>query len=223
MSVVLFVALVSGSAAGGYRAQFPDLPGCEAEGRDLGELLVAARGAVTRALEDLAAAGEAWPTPTPLEAVAVPPGVLAIPVDVSVDDPPIRVNVSLGERLVQRLDAAAEARGMTRSGFIAQAVRVSLGERGPAGGDFDAANRRLQEDLSALGRKINDSLGPESAFSRRMAELDDRVYEGVRKAADSVSAAMTRRRDMYRASTAQASSTAHAEAAAAPASDKDGE
>jgi predicted RNase H-like HicB family nuclease len=208
MSLVLYVALVSGSASAGYRAQFPDLPGCEAEGRDMGELLVHARGALTRGLEALAGAGEAWPAPTPLEAVAAPPGVLAIPVDVAVDDPPIRVNVSLGERLVQRLDAAAEARGMTRSGFIAQAVRVSLGERGPAAGEFDAANRRLQEELSALGRKITESIGPESPFSRRMADLDDRVYEGVRKAADSVSAAMTRRRETYRAAAAHAEAPA---------------
>jgi hypothetical protein len=133
-----------------------------------------------------------------------PPGDIAIPVDVSVDDPPIRVNVSLGERLVQRLDAAAEARGMTRSGFIAQAVRVSLGERGPGAGEFDAANRRLAEELSGLGRRINESIGPDSAFSRRMAELDDKVYEGVRRAADSVSAAMVRRREVYRAQAGQA-------------------
>jgi len=93
---------------------------------------------------------------------------------------------------------------MTRSGFIAQAVRVSLGERGPAAGEFDAANRRLQEELSALGRKITESIGPESPFSRRMADLDDKVYEGVRRAADSVSAAMSRRREAYRAATAQA-------------------
>ncbi|HXA40955.1 MAG TPA: type II toxin-antitoxin system HicB family antitoxin [Phenylobacterium sp.] len=204
MSIVLFVALVSGSASSGYRARFPDLPDCEAEGRDLGELLVNARAALTRGLDAMAGAGEAWPTPTPLEEIAAPPGVLAIPIDVSVDDPPIRVNISLGERLVQRLDAAAEARGMTRSGFIAQAVRVSLGERGPAAGEFDAANRRLQEELSALGRKITESIGPESPFSRRMADLDDKVYEGVRRAADSVSAAMSRRREAYRAATAQA-------------------
>ena len=204
MSVVLYVALVSGSAADGYRARFPDVAGCEAEGRDMGELLVNARGALTRGLEALAGAGEAWPAPTPLEAITPPPGDLAIPVDVSVDDPPIRVNISLGERLVQRLDAAAEARGMTRSGFIAQAVRVSLGERAPGAGEFDAANRRLAEELSGLGRRLNESLGPDSAFSRRMAELDDRVYEGVRRAADSVSAALARRRETYRAQTGQA-------------------
>ena len=84
---------------------------------------------------------------------------------------------------------------MTRSGFIAQAVRASLGETARAGGDFDAVSRRLQDELNALGRRINDSIGPDSPFTRRMSELDGAVYDGVRKAADSVSAAMARRRD----------------------------
>ena len=195
MSTVLFVALVKGGQTEGYRASFPDIPGCGAEGRDLSELLVKARQALAARLEALERAGEAWPKPTPIEQIGAESGVIPIPVDVAVDDPPLRVNISLGERLVQRLDAAAEARGMTRSGFIAQAVRASLGETARAGGDFDAVSRRLQDELSALGRRINDSIGPDSPFTRRMSELDGAVYDGVRKAADSVSAAMARRRD----------------------------
>ena len=193
MTSVLYVAVVSGDQADGYHAQFPDLPDCRAEGRDLSELLVNARQALAGRLEALELAEEPWPLATPFEQVTPGAGGRAIPVDVSVDDAPIRVNISLGERLVQRLDAAAEQRGMTRSGFIAQSVRVSLGETAPSGADFDAAGRRLQDDLTALGRKINDSIGPDSAFSRRMAEFDDFVADGVRRAADSVSAAMSRR------------------------------
>lgn len=193
MANVLFVAVVSGSQADGYHAQFPDLPECRAEGRDLSELLVNARQALAGRLEALELAEEPWPVATPIEQVALAAGAIAIPVDVSVDDTPIRINISLGERLVQRLDAAAELRGMTRSGFIAQSVRISLGETAPSGADFDAAGRRLQEDLTALGRKINDSIGPDSPFSRRMAEFDDFVADRVRRAADSVSAAMSRR------------------------------
>jgi len=198
MNTILFVALATSEPGGGYRASFPDIPACVVTASDLTELLLASRQALSAHLQRTADAGESWPKPTPIEAIPLAQGVIPLLVDVAVDDPPIRVNISLGERLVQRLDAAAEARGMTRSGFIAQAVRVSLGERGPAN-DFDAATRRLQDELSTLGRKINDSIGPGSAFSRRMSELDDQVYEGVRKAADSVSAAMTRRREASKA------------------------
>jgi predicted RNase H-like HicB family nuclease len=195
MSTVVYVALVSRADGAGYRASFPDLSDCEAEGATLAELLVNARQRLLACLEAVEGRGDAWPEASPLESFASQPGVTAIPIDVAVDDPPIRVNISLGERLVQRLDAAAEARGMTRSGFIAQSVRASLGEstRGP--GDFDAMGRRVQDELAAMARKINESIGPDSAFTRRMNEFDGVLYDGVRKAADSVSAAMARRRD----------------------------
>jgi predicted RNase H-like HicB family nuclease len=202
MSTMLFVALATSDPAGGYSATFPDVPECVVKATDLAELLIASRQGLADYLRRTADAGEVWPTPTPIEGLSqTAPGVIPLLIDVSVDDTPVRVNISLGERLVQRLDAAAEARGMTRSGFIAQAVRVSLGERGPAN-DFDAATRRLQDELATLGRKINESIGPGSPFSRRMSELDDQVYEGVRKAADSVSAAMTRRHEAKKAAAA---------------------
>jgi predicted RNase H-like HicB family nuclease len=193
-TTILFVALATVDPAGGYQASFPDLPDCQLKAPDIAQLLADAREALSAQLQRIADAGEAWPAPTPIEKIALAAGVIPLLVDVAVEDTPIRVNISLGERLVQRLDAAAEARGMTRSGFIAQAVRVSLGERGPAK-DFDAATRRLQEELQTLGRRINDSIGPSSAFGRSLADIDDQVYDGVRKVADSVSAAMTRRRD----------------------------
>jgi predicted RNase H-like HicB family nuclease len=193
MNTLHFVALVTGEQASGYTATFPDLPACSARGRDVAELVVEARRAALDWLQALSDAGEAWPKATPVEQVAVEPGVIAVLVDVAVDDPPIRVNISLGERLVQRLDAAAEARGMTRSGFIAQSVRMSLGEQ--PRNDFEGAGRKLQDDFTSLARKINDAIGPNSTFEKRMAELDDRLYDGVRRAADSVSAAMSRRRE----------------------------
>jgi predicted RNase H-like HicB family nuclease len=194
MTTILFVAQATSDPAGGYRASFPDVPECEVAAPDIVALLAAARQALATQLQRTADAGETWPTPTPIEKIVLTAGAFPLLVDVAVEDRPIRVNISLGEHLVQRLDAAAEARGMSRSGFIAQAVRVSLGERGP-GNDFEAATRKLQEELQTLGRKINDSIGPGSPFTRRMGELDDQVYEGVRKVADSVSAAMTRRRE----------------------------
>jgi hypothetical protein len=162
-------------------------------------LLSAARQAALARLAAIEGAGDAWPRPTPIEQITTEAGEFPVPIEVAVDDPPIRVNVSLGERLVQRLDAAAEARGMTRSGFIARAVRVSLGETPASSEEFILNGRRIQDELAALGRRINESIGPDSAFSRRMTELDERVYDGVRKAADTVSAAMGRRLDAARA------------------------
>ena len=65
MSNILFIALVSGRPADGYRATFPDLEDCAAEGRDLADLLVSARQALSARLDALENAGQAWPTATP--------------------------------------------------------------------------------------------------------------------------------------------------------------
>ena len=197
MNTLHFVALLRGSQSAGYTAGFPDLPACSAQGTDVAALVIDARRAALDHLQALAEAGETWPPATPLEQIAVEPGATAVLIDVAVDDPFIRINISLGERLVQRLDAAAEAGGMTRSGFIAKAVRMSLGEQ--PRNDFEGAGRKLQDDFTTLARKINDAIGPNSTFERRMADLDDRLYDGVRRAADSVSAAMTRRREASKA------------------------
>jgi len=195
MAAVLYFAVVSPRSEGGYSAAFPDLPAIKAAGADLAELLATSREAVLAHLQSLADDGQDWPRPTPGDQLRPEPPAFALLVDVHVEDPPVRVNISMGEQLLKRLDAAAAARGASRSGFIAQAVRVSLGEKPAAAPDFEAAARRLQEELAAMGRKITDSLGPNSAFSRSMAEFDDRVTETVRKAADGVSAAMGRRKE----------------------------
>jgi hypothetical protein len=184
MNTLIFVALVGHDPTLGYEARFADLA----------QLLNQARAAVLSRLQALTDRGDAWPTPTPISAAAGRPGLISILVDVAVDDAPVRVNISIGERLLARLDAGAEARGMTRSGFIAQAVRAALGERAGPFSEVEDVGRRIQDELSALGRRLNESLGPDSTFSRRLVELDDYVLDGVRKAAESVSAAMARRK-----------------------------
>lgn len=164
-----------------------------ATAEDMAGLLSAARDTLNRRLQTLADQGEAWPRPTPIEALSAGAGALLL-VDVQVDDPPVRVNISIGEQLLRRLDAAAETQGMSRSGFIAQAVRASLGERQRMPPEFDAAAKRLQEELSTVGRRLNESIGPNSAFSKSMDEFDNRVNDAIRRAADGVSQALGRRK-----------------------------
>jgi len=215
MSTVIYPAIVSGDDQAGYSASFPDLAGCAASGAHLGELIANARDAVTAHLRNLADEGGEWPKPRPPAEVRADAGGAVFLVDVQVEDTPVRVNISIGEDLLKRLDAAAEARGATRSGFIAHAVRASLGERPRAmPADFDAAARQVRDELSAFGRRLSDRLGPDSAFSRSMADLDDRVLETVRKAADSVSAAIARRREATARRGAEAKPEPHEDSAA---------
>lgn len=195
MHSIVYVALVRGDKAAGYHARFPDLPNCAVSAGDPAELLANARAALRGQLQAVADAGEEWPAGTPIEQVVAQPPEFPMLVDVEVEDTPVRVNISLGEQLLKRLDAAAAASGATRSGYIAQAVRAQLGERRVGAAEFEGVARRLQDELNAVGRRLNENLGPDSAFSRSLAEWDDRVSETIRKAADNVSAAMVRRRE----------------------------
>ena len=197
MTTLVFVALAQGDQQAGYTASFPDLPQITAAGPGMAELVTQAREAVQKELQRLEGEGLEWPKPTPIEAVTHQPGIIPFLVDITVEDTPVRVNISIGERLLKRIDQGAEARGMSRSSFIASAARTALGDRPASPGvtDFDAVARKLQDEWSVLGRKITDSLGPDSAFNRNMTEFDAKVTETIRKTADNISAAMARRRE----------------------------
>ena len=206
MTTVIYPAVALGGHGAAYAASFPDLPGCSAEGASVGELLSTARAALLHELQRLAEVGQDWPEPTPMERLTGGEGSVLL-VDVQVEDTPVRVNISIGERLLKRIDERAQAQSMTRSGFIAAAAREALGER-PARGelwtapDFEGVAKQMQEELSAVGRKISDSLGPDSSFSRQLTELDTKLSDTIRRTADSISAAMARRMEAERGRTA---------------------
>ena len=200
MANIIFPAIAQGDQAAGYSATFPDLPGCTAHGADPAELLARARDALRDHLTRLSQTDQDWPEPTPLEKVVRPDGVptaQVLLIDVQIEETPVRVNISIGERLLKRIDAAAERRGMTRSGFIAASARTALGD-GPQGpvwnhAEWEAASRRLQDEFTTMGRKLAENLGPDSTFARNMADLDDKLTDTIRRTADSVAAAVRRR------------------------------
>lgn len=126
MSLVTYAAIVEGDRAEGYSAFFPDLPGCVTAAATMAELLPAARDALALHLRGLVEDGETPPEPTPLEALPRDPEVTEagrLLVDVELGEATVRVNISLAPSLLSRIDAAAEARGMTRSGFLSEGAR----------------------------------------------------------------------------------------------------
>ena len=107
-------------------------------------------------------------------------GELLVLIEVQVEDVPLRVNITMGERLLRRLDAAAQAGGMTRSGYIAMAVRDRLGDE-PEDGPL---LNRLVNELGRLGGRVNEAVGPRSNLVRLIDEVDQRALDGLRDLAD---------------------------------------
>lgn len=129
MSTVIYVAVVEGDQDRGYSAFFPDLPGCVTAAETMLELPAAARDALSLHLQGMAEDGDAFPEPTAIEAIKSDPDakeVGRILVDADVEDAPVRVNISIGAQFLKRVDVAAEARGMTRSGFLVDAARSAM-------------------------------------------------------------------------------------------------
>ncbi len=196
MPVAIYPALATGDQAQGYKAELVDFPGASVNGPASADLLKAIRERLLTELSGLEREGRDWPAPTPVEALSARVqmgGAVLLLVDVQVDDTPVRVNISIGERLLRRLDETAQAQNMTRSGFIAAAVLQRLGQERTGRDEQGAGSQRLFEEVADVRRRVTDALGPESAFGRAVAELDARALEGLRGLADNVASAVKRR------------------------------
>lgn len=112
-----------------YGVVVPDMPGCFSAGDTLDEAIANVEEAAAAWIDAVLDGGGAVPEPSTMESVRARPdyrGWLFGVIDVDpslLDDTIERVNVTLPRRVLQRLDAQAKARGLTRSAYIA---RMSL-------------------------------------------------------------------------------------------------
>lgn len=189
MPAAVYPAFVTGDRDAGYLAKFPDLPGCTANAAQQASLLVVAREALRQRLNQLAAEGEEWPEASEISTLSTHPqaaGASVVLVDVEMEDAPVRVNISIGERLLKRIDQAAEARGMTRSGFMAAAARQSLGE-GPF---MRWDTRKVEETFTDYSNRIGEKFGPGSEFQRGWNDLDRKVTKYAESFAEQIAQAL---------------------------------
>ena len=187
MTVVVYPAHVSAAEGGGLIARFPDFAELNCTAANPADLVLTAREALARELQRREAQGEDWPPAS--DALAPEPGASLLLVDVTVDDTPVRVTISLGERLLRRIDGDAEARSMTRSGYLALGARRLLEQASSEPG----AARNLQEEIAGLARRVNDTLGPDSPIGRTLAELDGFAMDGLRRVGSEMRSAMSPR------------------------------
>jgi len=111
-----------------YGVTVPDLPGCYSAGATMEEAMESAREAILTHVEGLLMDNEHVPSPSSVESLmsgrSEPGAVWAIvDVDLSVlSDRSKRVNITVPERLLRRIDAFAEQQGDTRSGLLVAAA-----------------------------------------------------------------------------------------------------
>jgi predicted RNase H-like HicB family nuclease len=118
-----------GDAHHAHGVTIPDFPGCFSAADDWADLPAQIQEAVEVYCEgeDLEV-----PAPTPLEVLATRPeyqgGVwLLVEIDLRRINPKaIRLNISLPESLVRRVDDYARAHHLSRSGFLARAAAAAL-------------------------------------------------------------------------------------------------
>lgn len=128
MGIVHYPAIVE-AADGGYGVFFPDLPGCTSGGDTLHQAAQNAEVALRGHLGLMLESGDAIPDPSELDIVEQDPDVQEVArllVRAELPGRAQRVNVTIDENLVARIDAAAASRGMTRSAFLAEGARRLL-------------------------------------------------------------------------------------------------
>jgi predicted RNase H-like HicB family nuclease len=133
-----YVALVDGHS-GAYGVVVPDLPGCSSGGATVDEALVNAQEAVSLWADEMLAQGGEIPAPRAMEAALEDPDIaaaigegaaLALVPLVRNSGQPTRANISLDRGLLEAIDEAAAARGLTRSAFLATAAREKIANEG---------------------------------------------------------------------------------------------
>lgn len=126
-----YLALLRKEPNSDFGVDFPDFPGCVTAGTTLDEARSLAEEALAFHIEGMLEDGEPLPQPSTLEAVmSMPDNQDSVAFLVAVADPPsrhVRVNITLPEHTLKRIDAWAKRRGVSRSAFLAEAAMKEIG------------------------------------------------------------------------------------------------
>lgn len=119
-----YIALIHKELNSDFGVSFIEFPGCITAGSDLDEAEAMAIEALSGHIDILRADGVSIPAPLSLGDVLAHPdaqGAATMVIDVPTDRT-IRFNVTAPESQLALIDAAARARGLTRSGFLVAAA-----------------------------------------------------------------------------------------------------
>jgi predicted RNase H-like HicB family nuclease len=116
---------------GVFGVSFPDFPGCATTASDMRSAIERGAQALALHVEGMIEDGETLPEPRSAERLRADEsewmdGAILALIGVEVPGKAQRVNISLDEGLLARIDKAAARAGQTRSGFLASAARERI-------------------------------------------------------------------------------------------------
>jgi predicted RNase H-like HicB family nuclease len=123
-----YLIVIHKDADSDYGVTVPDLPGCFSAGSSLDEALLMAKGAIAEHIEGLLVEGDPIPVPQPAEVHRENPdyqdGTFAlVELDPSLISGEVkRINITMPERVLARLDRYVAQNGGNRSGILTQAA-----------------------------------------------------------------------------------------------------
>jgi predicted RNase H-like HicB family nuclease len=121
-----YIAIIHKERDSDYGVSFPDFPGCISAGKDLDEARAMAQEALALHIEGMVEDGEAIPEPSSLENVMNDEnnrsGVAVLVPAPDIAEKVVRINVTMPEGLLRRIDE----RAANRSRFLAQAAERAL-------------------------------------------------------------------------------------------------
>ncbi|MBP0616697.1 type II toxin-antitoxin system HicB family antitoxin [Jiella mangrovi] len=131
-----YIAFIHKEPGSSYGVSFPDVPGCISAGDTLEEAASNAVEALSGHARMIEADGETLPAPRSLDEIVADPALQVDREGAMLTVVPLvrdrgattRINVSLDLGLLEAIDAAARARGQTRSAFLASAAKREIAE-----------------------------------------------------------------------------------------------
>ena len=127
-----YIGLIRKEAKSDYGVDFPDFPGCVSAGKTLEEARVMASEALSAHVEFMLEDGDALPKASSLDDImAKKENRDAVVTVVAVQNPQAskRVNITVKEDALKKIDNYAKKNGMTRSQFLTAAAIHQINSR----------------------------------------------------------------------------------------------
>jgi len=126
-----YIAVVHKDLKSDFGVSFPDFPGCVTAGRSIDEAKDMAHDALSLHIKGMLEEGETIPAPSKLEDIMADPdysdAVAILVVTVSeTKTRSVRVNITVPEDMLRKIDAVAKRRGMSRSSFLVNAAQNAI-------------------------------------------------------------------------------------------------